>query len=195
VLKKLYNNALQRAPAKQPLPSLNFDGWVAVAGGTWWEQFWRSYRNDLLLEKEVYIMSEISTFRLYLLRAGYLVVAVGLTFMILPGIISPPENLPHMNTVVRSLLGAVCLLAFLGICYPLKMLPLLFFELLWKSIWVLAFGLRLWSANGLNQDMSATLYDCIFGIILVLIVTPWDYVFKHYLRAPGDQWRKPALSR
>jgi hypothetical protein len=168
---------------------------AAAAGGTWSELFRKQYRNVLRLEKEFYIMSEISTLRLYLLRAGYLVIAVGLTFMILPGIISPPENLPHMNGVVRSLLGGVCLLSFLGIRYPLKMLPLLFFELLWKIIWVVAFGLRLWAANRLDQDTSSSLFDCTSGIVLVLLVTPWDYVFKHYLRAPGDKWRKPALSR
>ncbi len=139
-------------------------------------------------------MSEVSTFRLYLLRAGYLVIAVGLALMIWPGIIRPPENLSHMGAVVRSVLGAVSLLAVLGIRYPLKMLPLLLFELLWKSIWVLAFGLRLWSANRLNADTEETLSDCIFGIILVLIVTPWGYVLKHYLRAPGDQWRKRVAS-
>ncbi len=139
-------------------------------------------------------MSEISTFRLYLLRAAYLVVAVGLAMMIWSGIIFPPENLPHMNAVVRSMLGAVSLLAILGIRYPLKMLPLLFFELLWKSIWVLAFGLRLWSADKLNQDTTQSLNECIFGIILVLVVTPWDYVFKHYLKAQGDQWRRRTLA-
>ena len=74
-------------------------------------------------------MSEISTFRLYLLRAGYLLVAVGLAIMIFPSLIYPRENLPHMNGVVRSMLGTVCFLAFLGIRYPLKMLPVLFFEL------------------------------------------------------------------
>jgi hypothetical protein len=139
-------------------------------------------------------MSEISTFRLYLLRAGYSVIAVGLAAMIWPGIVSPSENLPHMNAVVRSVLGAVSLLAILGIRYPLKLLPLLFFELLWKSIWVLAFGLRPWFADKLDPDSTGTLFDCIFGIILVLVVTPWDYVFKHYLKAPGDQWRKPTVS-
>lgn len=139
-------------------------------------------------------MSEISTFRLYLLRAGYLLIALGLAIMIFPGIINPPENLSHMSAVVRSLLGAVGLLAFLGIRYPLKMLPLLFFELLWKSIWVFAFGLRLWSAGKLDQDTTQTLSDCIFGIIVVLLVTPWDYVFKHYLKASGDQWRKQVIS-
>lgn len=139
-------------------------------------------------------MSEISTWRLYLLRAGYLIIAVGLAIMIFPGIISPPENLPHMNAVVRSLLGGISLLAFLGIRYPLKMLPLLFFELVWKSVWLLAFGLRLWSDNKLDQNTSQTLSDCIFGVVLVLLVTPWDYVFKHYLKAPGDRWRKRAAS-
>lgn len=134
-------------------------------------------------------MSEVSTFRLYLLRAGYLVIALGLVVMIWPGIIRPPENLSHMGAVVRSLLGAVSLLAVLGIRYPLKLLPLLFFELLWKSVWVLAFGLRLWSAGELGPDAEATLGDCIFGIILVLIVTPWGYVLRHYLNAPGDRWR------
>jgi hypothetical protein len=133
---------------------------------------------------------EVSTFRLYLLRAGYLIIAVGLVLMIWPGIIRPPENLSHMGAVVRSVLGAVSLLAALGLRYPLKMLPLLFFELLWKSIWVLAFGLRLWSANKLTPDTSETLSDCLFGIVLVLLVTPWGYVLKHYLKAPGEQWRK-----
>ena len=139
-------------------------------------------------------MSEVSTFRLYLLRAGYLIIAVGLALMIWPGIISPTDNLPHMNSVVRSVLGAVSLLAILGIRYPLKMLPLLFFELLWKSIWVLAFGLRLWSANRLSPDARETLNDCIFGIVLVLLVTPWGYVLKHYLKATGERWRKPGLT-
>ena len=137
---------------------------------------------------------EVSTFRLYLLRAGYLVIAVGLAVMIWPGIIHPPENLSHMGSVVRCILGAVSLLAVLGIRYPLKMLPLLFFELLWKSIWILAFGLQLWSANKLNPDTKETLNDCIFGIILVLLVTPWGYVFRYYLKAPGDRWGKNSAS-
>jgi hypothetical protein len=135
-------------------------------------------------------MSEVTTFRLYLLRAGYLIIAVGLALMIWPGIIRPPENLPHMNSVVRSLLGAVALLAALGIRYPLKMLPVLLFELLWKTIWLLAFGLRLWSTNKLDADTRETLNDNIFGVILVLIVTPWGYVFRHYLKARGDRWGK-----
>lgn len=139
-------------------------------------------------------MSEVTTFRLYLLRAGYLIITVGLALMIGPGLIHPPENLPHMNSVVRSMLGAVCLLSALGIRYPLKMLPVLFFELVWKTIWLLVFGLRLWSTNKLDADTRETLFNCIFGVILVLIVTPWGYVFRHYLKARGDRWGKYSVA-
>jgi hypothetical protein len=58
-------------------------------------------------------MSEVSIFRLYLLRAGYFIIVVGLAIMIWPGIFRPPENLSHMGAVVRSVLGAVSLLAVL----------------------------------------------------------------------------------
>ena len=85
-------------------------------------------------------MSEVSTFRLYLLRAMYVFMFVGLAIFKLPGIFNPPENLSTTGSVVLSVLGAIALLAVLGIRYPVKMLPLLLFELLWKIIWVLAYG-------------------------------------------------------
>lgn len=133
-------------------------------------------------------MPAVSTFRLYVLRALYLLIAVGLGITIWPGILSPPENLSHMASVVRSVLGAVSLLALLGLRYPLKLLPLLLFELLWKSIWVLAFGLPLWLGQRLDANTGETLYACLMGVVLVPLALPWGYVFRHYLKAPGDRW-------
>jgi hypothetical protein len=56
-------------------------------------------------------MSEVSIVRLYLLRATYALIAVGLGITIWPGIVFPPENLGPMASVVRSVLGAVSHLA------------------------------------------------------------------------------------
>ncbi|HEX4575563.1 MAG TPA: hypothetical protein VH158_10545, partial [Gemmatimonadales bacterium] len=128
-------------------------------------------------------MAEVSTFRLYLLRAMYLLIIVGLGFEIWPGILHPPNDLELMRGVVRSLLGGVSLLAVLGIRYPLKMLPLLFFEFVWKSIWILAFGLPHWSAHQLSPDMAETFKACLMGIVLVPVVIPWRYVLTDFVKA------------
>ena len=139
--------------------------------------------------------AEVSTLRLYVLRATYLLIAVGLSLMIWPLILRHPPDLPHMNGVVRSVLGAVALLAVVGIRYPLQMLPLLFFELVWKAIWVLAFGLPLWLGHRLDADTGQTMFECLFGIGVVLLALPWRYVFARYVRLEGDRWRpKAALS-
>lgn len=133
----------------------------------------------------MYEASEVSTFRLYLLRAMYLLIAVGLAVTIWPGIVSPPPDLSHMASVVRSVLGAVSLLALLGLRYPIEMLPLLFFELIWKTVWVVAFGLPLWLGGRLDAGTEETLFACLMGIVLALIAIPWGYVVRHYLKAPG----------
>lgn len=99
-----------------------------------------------------------------------------------------------MNGVVLSVLGAVSLLAVLGIRYPLKMLPLLFFELVWKSIWVLVFGLPLWSASQLDPSTRETLNACLMGIVLVPLVLPWHYVLAKYVKAPADRWRRQVAT-
>jgi hypothetical protein len=47
-------------------------------------------------------MAEVSTLRLYLLRAMYLLIAVGLGLTIWPGILAP-GNASHMGSVARSI--------------------------------------------------------------------------------------------
>ncbi len=144
-------------------------------------------------------MSEVSTFRLYLLKAVYVFMVVGLAIFKLGPAILHPENLSPQDSVIVSVLGAFALLAVLGIRYPLKMLPLLFFEFVWKAIWVVAFGLPLLLSGQLDPNVSfggtETLINCLLGIVLVPIVTPWGYVLKHFLKTPGDRWGKQVSVR
>ena len=129
--------------------------------------------------------SEISLLRLYILRAGYLLLIVGLGAMIVPGIVSHPIT---ERGVIAALLGAVWLLAFIGLVHPLRMLPLLLFELTWKSIWLLAVALPLWRAGQLGPDMMETVKACVMGVIIFPLAIPWRYVFNNYLKARGDRW-------
>ena len=140
-------------------------------------------------------MNGVSTLRLYLLRAMYLLIAAGLAVTIWPHIVSPPDIEANPTTVVRALLGALAVLSLLGLRYPLKMLPLLLFELLWKLIWVMASAVPMWLGPGLNKYASETLFACLMGVVLVPLVIPWGYVIQQYARSPGDPWKKPKTER
>ena len=133
-------------------------------------------------------MSEVSSLRLYLLRAMYLFMAVGLALVIWPSILMPVSPEANSGSVVRALLGALGLLCLLGLRYPLQMLPLLVFELLWKVIWVLATALPMWLGGGLNQYGAATLLDCSFGLVLLPLVLPWNFIWRHYVLARSTPW-------
>lgn len=134
-------------------------------------------------------MPDVSTFRLYLLRATYLLIVVGVGLMIWPLLLGAPETVEHFRGVTWCLLGAVALLAVLGIRYPLAMLPLLVFELVWKATWLVAIGLPLRRDGQLVGEFAATWSANVMGVVVVALVIPWRYVVHAYLRAPGDRWR------
>ena len=132
----------------------------------------------------------VTTLRLYLLRAAYFMIFVFLTTQVMPQVILRGPQYPHMSGVARALLSALGLVALLGIRYPIKMLPIMLFELMWKAIWVFAVGLPLRMANRLDPGQAQTLKDCTVGVIICLIVIPWPYVIDTYFRATGDRWKR-----
>jgi hypothetical protein len=129
---------------------------------------------------------EVSLIRLYVLRAAYLLLVVGLGALIVPDIVS--HRLLDRG-VIASLLGCVWLLAFIGLRHPLQMLPLLMFELGWKAIWMIFYGLPQWSAGQLPPTFAEDFFNIAFGVILMPLVIPWFYVWRHYVQRPGARWR------
>jgi hypothetical protein len=116
----------------------------------------------------------------------YLVLVVGLGAMIIPQILNHELI---TRGVIPSLLGAVWVLAFLGLRYPLQMLPLLMFEFVWKSIWMVAYGLPQWSADQLPPTFAEDSFNIGLGLILIPLVIPWRYAWRHYVKQAGARWR------
>jgi len=133
-------------------------------------------------------MTEVSPIRLWVMRAMYLVMAVGIGNMIWPLIISHSDAVPRMTGVAWALLGTIGLLALLGLRYPLQMLPLLLFELCWKVIWLAAFALSRWLDGTVDAAMRESIFETSFGAVLLLVI-PWRYVWANYVTKPGDPWR------
>lgn len=130
----------------------------------------------------------LPAWRLHGLRVGYLLLVVGLGLTIWPGIVHHDKPWELMHGVVRCMLAAMSVLAILGLVYPLRMLPLLFFELAWKAIWLIVVALPLSSAHQLDADTLETTNECLMAVIFLVII-PWPYVLANYAMTRPEPWR------
>jgi hypothetical protein len=133
-------------------------------------------------------MAQPAPWRLNLLRCGYLLLVVGLGLTIWPQVVQHHEPSTVSAGVVRAMLAALSASAILGLRYPLKMLPLLVFELAWKSIWLLAVALPQWRAHHLDAAEMETVYECAMAVIFLPLI-PWDHVAATYFGARAEPWR------
>jgi hypothetical protein len=133
-------------------------------------------------------ISEVSLFRLYTLRASYLLLAVGLGMYYWPAVIHHTSEFAATEGVRFGLLAGLGATAVLGLRYPVQMLPLLLFELVWKAIYLIAFALPLWSAHQINAAAAEDIKACLMVVVFIPLI-PWRYVFVHYVLKHGDRWR------
>ena len=133
-------------------------------------------------------VSEVSLFRLYTLRLCYLILAAGLGVYVWPVVISHTSDVAIAAGVRLALLAGLGATAVLGLRYPLQMLPLLLFEVVWKAIYLIAFAAPLWSAHKINAAAAEDI-NAVWMVVIFLPLIPWRYVFAHYVFKRGDRWR------
>jgi len=126
--------------------------------------------------------------RLHLMRIGYLFMGIGLALVKWPVVIGYDRSTPLFEGVVAVLLTAMSLLAFLGLRYPVRMLPILLFECLWKLIWLAVVAVPAAVADDVDQAMKNVIVNCSL-VVIILAVVPWRYVWQRYVTSPGDRWR------
>ena len=132
---------------------------------------------------------DVSVVRLAILRAYYALMAFGTAAVFWPDLISHTDEWGMRAGAQYSLLGAITPLALLGLRHPLKMLPVVLYEFVWKALWFVFVAAPLWSHGRMTQDVWADVFACGIAIVLTPVVVPWRYVRQVYLVAPADRWR------
>jgi hypothetical protein len=92
----------------------------------------------------------------------------------------------------HSMLATLGLLAVAGVFHPLKLLPLMLFELFWKSVWLLAVALPAWLEGRLVPDIVNVRASCV-GIGILMVLVPWQYVWWRYIKQPIEPWRRDQV--
>jgi len=132
--------------------------------------------------------TELSRPRLHALRFFYLVLAVGLAIFDWPQVIRHAEGPLTGAAAANSLLAAIGLLSLLGLRHPLRMLPLLVFEVVWKAIYLAFYALPLWRTGQLDETSLANVHS-VLVIVLFIPLIPWRYVIKTYVLGRDVQVR------
>ena len=130
--------------------------------------------------------NELSLLRLYIMRAIYFLIAFAEGSQVVPALFA---HEPTARGVIVALLSGLCLLCVLGLRYPKQMLPLLLFEMAWKTIWFFAFGLPQYLSGQVPPTFGEDFKAITVGVVIMPFVIPWGYVWRHYVKAPGDCWR------
>lgn len=133
---------------------------------------------------------EVSLVRLYVLRAVALFFAIDGLFSKLPDVIHPD---PASRGIIASLLAGLWVSSFLTVRYPLRMMPIFLFELIWKTLWLIDYGLPQWLAGTGSPRLGRDLFEIGFFPLPIALIIPWGYVWRRYLRqAPGAGEVSPA---
>jgi hypothetical protein len=133
---------------------------------------------------------DVPLWRLYLLRALYLLVSVGLALSFWPALLLHSDLWAQRRGEMAAMLIGLSLLCVWGLRYPLQMLPLLIFELIWKSVWIAAFAYPLWRRGAMTPGVEESFYACLAGVVITPLVLPWRYIAQHYFSKPGQRWRR-----
>lgn len=129
----------------------------------------------------------LSTRRLYAMRAGYLLMGVGLVIVKWP-LLPQAVTLPLFEGVTLCLLTAMSVLAFIGVRHPTRMLPLLVFESLWKVLWLSLVALPRAVAGTVDEAMGAVIVNCSV-VVFIIAVVPWRHVWQTFIVGRGERWR------
>jgi hypothetical protein len=130
---------------------------------------------------------ELSTTRLNLMRVGYALMGVGLALVKWP-LLPQAHDLPLFEGVTLSLLTAMSVLALLGLRHPMRMLPLLVLESLWKVLWLGVVALPQAASGTVDTATSEVIASCSL-LVVIVAVTPWRHAYRTFLRGTGDRWR------
>ncbi|MBO7744402.1 hypothetical protein I8J29_09365 [Paenibacillus sp. MWE-103] len=133
------------------------------------------------------LRGEVSVLRLYLLRGGYLLIVVGLGMTVWPDAINRSGSWELMEGVVQCMLLAFWALCVLGLRYPLQLLPMLIWEMAWKTVWLIIVALPIWTSGRMNDSTMDTVSACLLVVVFPFVV-PWRYVFANYVKKHGDRW-------
>lgn len=125
-------------------------------------------------------MNGVRPIQLYMLRLLFLLMFIFLSFEAWSTIATHRGPWEPVRAAAWAMWGAYAIIAFTGIRQPLKMLPIVLFEIIYKVTWLIIVA---WPLYGIKMFSSQTdgMTRVYVWVIFPIVAMPWRYFFKAYI--------------
>jgi hypothetical protein len=86
-----------------------------------------------------------------------------------------------MDAMAWCIWASYSVLSILGIIHPLKMLPIVMLEIMYKVIWLILVAYPLWRSNQLTGSPAEPMTYSFLYVVLPILAMPWRYFFRKYI--------------
>ncbi|MEO9870676.1 hypothetical protein [Ekhidna sp.] len=123
-----------------------------------------------------------SKIRLYFMRGLFALNFLSLFFDNWNQILFPKEQLDVLTGVTISFWAAFSLLNLIGIRFPLKMIPVLLIQFIYKLAWIIGVYRPAYQNDVIDEYLQSFLWVCVAGVVLNLLIIPWKMVYNSYFK-------------
>ncbi len=139
-------------------------------------------------------MIRVSSIRLWLLRGVYALIALGAGSLSWWRLVDGRAEFELEDGFVVSMLAACSALCLVGLRHPLRFLPILFWEIIWKVVWLARIALPAWREGRVDEAIATNIVACGM-VVIVVVAVPWRYVWATYFAGNRGHESSAELSR
>jgi hypothetical protein len=115
------------------------------------------------------------------LRLFYLLMVVFVAPSAWRGLLAHDGAWDPVRAVAIAVWATYPALALFGLLRPLRWLPLMFFTIGYKAVWLGFVALPLWRAGALEGSDAQSIAESFLALPLLVLVVPWGYAWRTYV--------------
>ena len=119
--------------------------------------------------------------QIFAMRVGYVLVFVTVGNVAWSRILQHEGGWEPLVAAAVSMWAGSSVLSVLGLIHPLKWLPIVLFEIAYKSIWLVIVAYPLWSSDQLAGSPAEGLTYAFLWVVVPIVAVPWGYVLRTYV--------------
>jgi len=124
---------------------------------------------------------DVSRINIYLLRLLFTLMFVFLSYDSWSHILTHSGTWQNTDAAAWCMWGSCSLISIIGIIRPLKMLPIVLFEIVYKVAWLMVVAYPLWVKDELAGSSAEEMAGVFIWVVLPILAMPWRYFFATHI--------------